>query len=170
MFYLRDATSADIPALATTIAAAFEEHRGVLDPPSSSLDKSPQSVTQELQTSKAIVAVVDAKIVGCVFYAHKEDYVYLAHLAVLPEHRGLGIAKALVQEVEEKARAQNINNIRLSVRLTLEKTRGFYQSLGYVFHSHGTHTGYKHFTFVNLEKPGGTHSLNLRTIIPLKSR
>ena len=73
MFYLRSATNNDIPVLASVIASAFEEHRGKLDPPSSSLDKTPESVVQELQTAKAIVAVTDNKLVGCVFYSSKEN-------------------------------------------------------------------------------------------------
>ncbi len=152
MLSLRNATHDDIPELATVIASAFEEHRGKLDPPSSSLDKTPESVAQELQTAKAIVAIVDNEIVGCVFYSIKEDYVYLAHLAVLPEYRGMGIAKTLIQAVEQKTLELHQNKIRLSVRLALEKTRALYENLGYAFHSYGTHPGYENPTYINLER------------------
>jgi ribosomal protein S18 acetylase RimI-like enzyme len=152
MFYLRSATPTDFPAIATVIALAFEEYRGKLDPPSSSLNKSVESVTRELQTARAIVAIVEDKIVGCVFYSQKADYVYLFHLAVLPEHRFLGIAKALMLSVEEKTRELNITNIQLSVRLVLEKTRAFYEKLGYTFLNYGTHSGYNQATYVDLEK------------------
>jgi ribosomal protein S18 acetylase RimI-like enzyme len=152
MFDLRPATHTDIPEIAKVIAAAFEEHRDKLDPPSSSLDKSVESVSQELQTAKAIVAIVENKIVGCAFYSAKEDFVYLAHLAVLPDYRNLGIAKALMQAVEEKTRELKLSKIRLSVRLVLEKTRAFYEKLGYTFHSYGTHSGYTQPTYVDLEK------------------
>ena len=137
MFCLRNATPDDSPDIASLIGAAFEEHRGQLDPPSSSLDKSLDSVAQELQTSKAIVAILNNKIVGCAFYSFKEDFVYLAHLAVHPDYRGLGIAKTLMQAVEDKTREQNVEKIRLSVRLALEKTGAFYESLGYTFLSYG---------------------------------
>ncbi len=122
MFSLRSATNDDIPPIATIISAAFEEHRGKLDPPSSSLDKTLESVAQELQTAKAIVAVIDNKLVGCIFYSIKEDYVYLAHLAVIPTYRGMGMAKALIQAVEKETLELHQNKIRLSVRLALEKT------------------------------------------------
>jgi ribosomal protein S18 acetylase RimI-like enzyme len=151
-FYLRDATNDDIPEIANVIALAFEEHRGILEPPSSSLNKSPESVKQELQTAKAIVAIKDKKMIGCVFHAVKEDYVYLAHLAVLPNYRGLGIAKAFMLEVEEKARVEQQTTIRLNVRLALERTRAFYERLGYSFHSYGTHPGFTEATHVMLEK------------------
>ncbi len=149
---LRDAINDDIPEIAKVIALAFEEHRGKLQPPSSSLDKSPESVEQELQSAKAIVAVKDGEIIGCVFHAVKDDYVCLAHLAVLPKYRGLGVAKMLVQEVEKKTLEHNLTTIRLSVRLALEKTRAFYEHLGYSFYSYGSHPGFTEATHVMLEK------------------
>jgi ribosomal protein S18 acetylase RimI-like enzyme len=148
----RDATDDDIPAIANVIALAFEEHRGKLEPPSSSLDKTPESVSQELQTSNAIVALNDDNIIGCVFYSFKDDFVYLAHLAVLPEYRGLGVARALMLEIEKKALEHNFIIIRLSVRLALEETRAFYEKMGYSFYSYGTHPGFEQLTFVTLEK------------------
>lgn len=151
-FHLRDATDDDITNIANVIALAFEEHRGKLEPPSSSLNKSPESVRQELQSAKAIVAIKDSKIIGCVFHALKDNYIYLAHLAVLPEYRGVGIAKALMLEVEKKALEQNQSTIRLNVRLALEKTRIFYERMGYVFHSYGSHPGFTEPTHVMLEK------------------
>jgi predicted N-acetyltransferase YhbS len=149
---LRGATEEDSPTLARVIALAFEEHRGKLTPPSSSLNKSPEAVRQELQTTKAIVACKYDEVVGCVFYSPREDFVYLAHLAVLPDYRGLGIAKALMQAVEQKALEQNLSKVRLSVRLALEKTRAFYERTGYTFHSYGSHPGFDTPTYVTLEK------------------
>jgi ribosomal protein S18 acetylase RimI-like enzyme len=149
---LRNATDDDIPEIANVIALAFEEHRGKLNPPSSSLNKSPASVKQELQNANAIVAVKDDKMIGCLFYSVKENYIYLAHLAVLPKCRGLGIAKLLMLEVEKKALEQNQTAIRLNVRLALEKTRAFYERLGYSFYSYGTHSGFIEPTYVVLEK------------------
>jgi ribosomal protein S18 acetylase RimI-like enzyme len=131
---------------------AFEEYRGKLTPPSSSLNKSPESIRQELQTAKAIVAVANDTIIGCVFHQDKESFVYLGHLAVLPEYRGLGIAKVLMQEVETKALEQHQPIIRLDVRLALAKTRAFYEHLGYSFYSYGIHPGFTEPTYVTLEK------------------
>jgi ribosomal protein S18 acetylase RimI-like enzyme len=151
-FYSRDATKDDTPALANVIALALEEHRGKLSPPSSSLGKSPEAVAQELQTARAVVACSDDEIVGRVFYTLREGYVYLAHLAVLPEYRALGIAKALMQSVEGKALEQGCRRVRLSVRLALERTRAFYERLGYAFYSYGTHPGFTEPTYLTLEK------------------
>lgn len=150
--HLRGATGDDIPALARVIALAFEEHRGKLTPPSSSLKKSPEAVRQELQNAKAIVAIKDDKMIGCVFYSLKDDFVYLAHLAVLPDYRGLGIAKALMRAVERNALKQSYTKIRLSVRLALEETRAFYEHLGYTFYNYGAHPGFDKPTYVMLEK------------------
>jgi ribosomal protein S18 acetylase RimI-like enzyme len=151
-FHLRDATDDDVPEIANVIALAFEEHRGKLTPPSSSLNKTPEAVKQELQSAKAIVVVLNDKMIGCVFYSVREDFVYLAHLAVLPEQRGLGIARRLMLEVEQRTLEQHHTTIRLSVRLALEKTRGFYERMGYTFYSYGSHPGFSEPTHVTLEK------------------
>ncbi len=149
---LRNATDKDIPAIANVIALAFEEHRGKLELPSSSLNKTPESVRQELQSATAIVALANDKMIGCVFYSVKDDYIYLAHLAVLPEYRGLGIAKALMREVETRVLELHQTTIRLSLRLALEKTRNFYERMGYSFLSYGSHPGFEQPTYMTLEK------------------
>jgi ribosomal protein S18 acetylase RimI-like enzyme len=151
-FYLCDASNDDISEIANIIVLAFEEHRSKLQPPSSSLNKSPESVKQELQTAKAVVAYKSGEIIGCVFYSLKDDFVYLAHLAVLPDYRGLGMAKTLMQAVETKALEQGFTKVRLSVRLALGTTRAFYERLDYTFYSYGSHSGFDTPTYVTLEK------------------
>ncbi len=156
-FGLRAATDADVPAVAGLIAAAFEVYRHILEPPSSSLDKTPAAVHRELETATALVAakLVAAEaetLVGCVFYAPKEDHVYLSRLAVLPEYQGRGIARALLSAVEDETLDLGAEKIRLQVRLVQKRNRALYGSLGYVFYAYGAHAGYKEPTFVTLEK------------------
>ena len=151
-FDLRAATDADVPAVAGLIAAAFEVYRHSLEPPSSSLDKTPAAVRRELETATALVAIEAETLVGCVFYAPKEDHVYLSRLAVLPEYQGRGIARALLSAVEDETLDLGAEKIRLQVRLVQKRNRALYGSLGYVFYAYGAHAGYKEPTFVTLEK------------------
>ena len=151
-FELREATSADVPALASVIAAAFEVYRDKLTPPSSSLSKTPEAVRLELQTATAIVAVQATTLVGCVFYQANNDHVYLSRLAVLPAYQGEGTARALLLTVEERSLNSGHDKVRLQVRLVQERNRALYASCGYKVHSYGSHAGYEEPTFVMLEK------------------
>jgi ribosomal protein S18 acetylase RimI-like enzyme len=149
---LQDVAPEDIPHLARIIAAAFEVHRDKLEPPSSSLDKTPESVAVELVTARAIMAVSREEGIGVVFYETREDTVHISRLAVLPEHQGKGVAKMLLGEVEARARAAGTTRARLSVRLTMLETRAFYERLGYQLEGYGRHEGYPEPTLAKLVK------------------
>lgn len=58
------------------------------------------------------------------------DRLQLRQLAVLPEHRGTGVGRALVEELEASARAQGTTEIWLNAR---EVAFGFYEALGYEY-------------------------------------
>ena len=77
---------------------------------------------------------------------------YLSRLAVVPEHRGRGLAKKLVSAVEKEALKAGAEHVWLSVRLVLTELRTFYEGLGYVPESYGTHVSFSEPTFVNLAK------------------
>lgn len=145
---LREAGAADAPVLARLLQEAFEEYRGKLDPPSSAHGKTAEAVLRELEGGGALLAEVEGVPVGCVFFHPKEDHLYLDRLAVLPAHRGAGVARELMDAVEAKAQGP----VRLSVRWSLAAQQAYYARRGYVFHAYGTHSGYAQPTFVVLQK------------------
>jgi GNAT superfamily N-acetyltransferase len=149
---IREAQAADAPLLARLLREAFEEYRGRLDPPSSAHGKTAEGVLRELEDGGALVAQAGAEPVGCVFFHLRGDHVYLDRLAVLPPFRGQGIARALIDAVEARARALGPAPVRLNVRLALKDPQAYYQRLGYAFREYGTHAGHATPTFVILEK------------------
>jgi predicted N-acetyltransferase YhbS len=152
MFTIREITEPDVPWIVDVIQAAFEEYRGRLDPPSSAHHKTADIVRRELADGGAFVACDTQAIVGCVFYHLYPDHLYLDRLAVLPSFRHQGIARALIQAVETRARQAGLGEVRLSVRLMLESNLAYYERLGYRFLSYGTHAGYTTPTSVTLCK------------------
>lgn len=138
--------------LAALIREAFEEYRGQLDPPSSAHGKTVEAVLRELQDGGAFLASSDTGAQGCVFFHPRADHMYLDRLAVLPAFRGRGVARALVEAVENRARQLGHTRVRLSVRLALKDHHVYYRRLGYQHHDYGTHSGYAAPTFVILEK------------------
>ena len=150
---LRAATAADAPAVAATIAAAFEQYRGKLEPESGAFRETVESITAELaHESGAIIAERNGRIVGCVMVKLMEDDLYFGRLSVVPEARGLGIARRLIDAVEDEARRRELAGVQLGVRIVLTENQRLFGSLGYVEISREAHEGFGHPTSINMRK------------------
>src|SRR5690242_14505183 len=88
---LRDATEDDIPMIIAVTRAAFDEYDGVLNPPSSVPQETPEKVRAKLASGKGVLALLADQVVGSVYYSPESEYLYLGRLAVLPAYRGRGI-------------------------------------------------------------------------------
>jgi ribosomal protein S18 acetylase RimI-like enzyme len=152
--FLRAATAADARVIAATIAAAFEQYRGRLEPESGAFRETAEGIAAELaHDSGAILAERNGKVVGCVMLKLIDDDLYFGRLSVLPEARGLGIARRLVEAVEDEARRRELSGVRLGVRIVLTDNQRFFSSLGYVEVSREAHEGFDHATSINMRKP-----------------
>jgi len=150
--------------VAALLRIAFEEYRGLLDPASGAHNETSEQLRLVLKDSRALVAVLkehdsaneDAgepgRIVGCVFYQFIIDHVYLFRLAVLPEYRRQGIARALIEQVEEITRLAGVGWVQLGVRTQLPKNQLYYEKQGYRFLRYETHKDYQSPTVVILQK------------------
>jgi ribosomal protein S18 acetylase RimI-like enzyme len=151
-FLLREVTDQDIPTLLVVLRTAFEEYRGRLDPPSGAHTETVENVRQKLTTDRAVVAVVDQEIAGCVFYQSENGLMYLERLAVLPLYRRRGLARALIDYVEARARVLGLSHVRLGVRVVLKDNWAYYERLGYYLVEYKAHQGYTEPTYAILEK------------------
>jgi ribosomal protein S18 acetylase RimI-like enzyme len=150
---LRAATAVDAPALAAIIAASFEEYRGKLEPESGAFRETADAVAAELtKEAGAIIAERNGEVVGCVMVRLLEGDLYLGRLAVVPTARGQGIARRLVEAVEDEARRRELAGVRLGVRIALTENQQLFTSLGYVEISREAHEGFDHPTSINMRK------------------
>jgi len=138
---LRRATPDDAGMLASTILAAFEEHRGTLMPPSLALEETSESVTLQLEQGGAFLAEKEGQILGCVLYRQRDTHLYLSRLSVLPSARGLELARCLTAVVEEQARVSGSACVQLSVRRALPGNRAMYVRFGYQHAGYGVLAG-----------------------------
>lgn len=152
MLELQTATADDLPTLLAVIQAAYAEYNGKLDPPSGARNESVAQLAQKLSEGHALKAMLDGQIVGCVFYENRGDRVYFGRLAVLPTHRRQGIARRLVEGVEQYASAHQIPQVTMGVRLALPGHIAYYQRLGYQITEYRCHPGYSHYTSVDMVK------------------
>jgi predicted N-acetyltransferase YhbS len=150
---LRAATPVDAPAIAATIAAAFEEYRGRLEPESGAFRETAEAIADELvRDSGAIVAERNGQMLGCVMVKLLEGDLYFGRLSVLPAARGQGIARRLVEAVEDEARRRELLGVRLGVRVVLTENHRLFTSLGYVEFSRESHEGFDYPTSINMRK------------------
>ena len=136
---LRAATAADAASIAATIAASFEQYRGKLVPESGAFGETADGIAAELAHEfGAIIAernggprLRHGQLVG--------DDLYLGRLSVVPGARGQGIARRLIEAVEDEARRRELAGVRLGVRIVLTENQRLFASLGYVEVSREAH-------------------------------
>jgi ribosomal protein S18 acetylase RimI-like enzyme len=150
---LRQATPADAPALAATIARAFEQYRGKLVPESGAFQETAEAIAGELKNGAgAIVAERRGEMLGCVIVHEMEGDLYFGRLSVLPQARGLGLARRLIAAVEAEARRRGLPGVRLGVRVVLTENQRLFSALGYRETSREAHPGFDYPTSINMRK------------------
>jgi GNAT superfamily N-acetyltransferase len=105
-----------MPMVWSIMQAAFEEYRDVLFPPSGALTETLDQAMVSLERGGAILAFLDGVPVGSARYERRENHIYSSRIGVLPAHRGIGIAGAMLETIDEVARRQGFSEVRLSTR------------------------------------------------------
>jgi len=150
---LRPAIVGDAASVAATIAAAFDQYRGKLKPESGAFGETAKGIAGELRKGAgAIVAERNGRVVGCVMTKMLEGDLYFGRLAVLPEARGTGVAKRLIEAVEADARSRGLPGVQLGVRVVLTANQKLFNSMGYVETSRESHPGFDYPTSINMRK------------------
>lgn len=78
-----------------------------------------------------LVGVSEGNIVACVMAGYEGHRGWLNYLAVDPEHRRRGLARAIVAEAERLLRAAGCPKINLQVRTSNQEVIEFYRRIGY---------------------------------------
>jgi GNAT superfamily N-acetyltransferase len=110
---------------------AFEEYRGRLVPPSGALTETLEEVCMAIRGGGAFLAFASEVAVGSARYRLFPDHAYAECVAVLPDHRGKGVAVALMGAFEEAIRTVGVREARVGVRASLPSNLRFYENLGY---------------------------------------
>jgi ribosomal protein S18 acetylase RimI-like enzyme len=143
---------ADLHQLAEVIRSAFEEQRGLLDPPAGAFQETAASLLARLENSRGWLAELEGIRVACIFYRPEAEHAHLSRLAVLPEYRRMGIGRCLLAHAEELAARDGFTRVRLGVRAEISANREYYQRLGYRVIEEHSHEGYTKITVYILEK------------------
>lgn len=146
----------DCEHVLSIIHTAFAKYEGKFTPGPGALRENVKSLEVLLKKKYTLVtAILEGKIVGCIFYTRKNQDIYFFRLAVLPEYQGMGIAKKLIAFVENAAVEHGCCRVILDVRLSLKKNIRLFTSLGYAITGTGTHEGFKEPTEYKMAKDVG---------------
>ncbi len=131
---IRPAHPSDARLIFEITRQAFAEYKGKLPVPTSGEQETFEKVQEDLAKGGAIMAVLDGEVVGAARYQPYPDYLYIGRVAVLPSHRGLGIATAMLGHLEVLALKLGKIETRLGTRGSLPHNIRLYQGLGYTIY------------------------------------
>ncbi|MBK8029100.1 MAG: GNAT family N-acetyltransferase [Chloroflexi bacterium] len=132
MITITDATVDQASIVHRIMLDAFEEYRGVLEPPSGAHIETVEDVINEMQHGGAVIAWLDDEAIGSGRWRiEPEGYLYIGRVSVLPAFRGRGAARAMLEHMEQIARQRGITRLRLVVRMLLPQNIEMYRKQGY---------------------------------------
>lgn len=112
------------------IHAAFGA-RPALEPPSTALEDTEETVAEALARGGGLLARVDGRPVGALLLEPRGTAVLLRRVSVVPEAQGHGVAQALAATAERWAVRRGIGVSRVVARAELPGTVRFWQRQGY---------------------------------------
>lgn len=128
---IKFAKFSDAPIIHDLMIKAFSEYKNAV-PPSSALDETVQSITTDIKNGEqCIIGYLDNQPVGMVRFQLQEVGLYFFRLSVIPEKQGKGIAKKLLNFLEDYAKEKELPAILCKARENVPRNIYLYQSLGY---------------------------------------
>ena len=148
-----DQAFADWDALMSLILASFAYMHPRIDPPSSALRLTRQSLKQKAETEKAYAAIENGHLVGCIFCKPEPpECLYIGKLAVAPDAQGRGVGRLLLQAAEACAVECGLSCLRLETRIELEENHRLFARWGFVRTAEASHPGFTRPTFIEMRK------------------
>jgi ribosomal protein S18 acetylase RimI-like enzyme len=122
----------DIYLVHKIMLEAFEEYRH-LDVPSSAIHEPLTSLKDSINKGleKALLCTVNGIPTGSLRYKIEDHFLYFSRVSVKPEGRGKGIAKVMLNYLEEQANILEKNELRCRVRMSLPSNKNLYHSVGF---------------------------------------
>lgn len=94
----------------------------------------PEACLLVAEVEGALIAAGYARLETAKPYLRHRSYAYLGFMYVLPEHRGKGVNRLILEELEAWARAQGVHELRLEVYQGNEPAIKAYEKAGFSRH------------------------------------
>ena len=138
--------------LLALILRSFAYMDGVIDPPSSALRLTPESLARKSAKEVCFVAFDGDRLVGCVFVAERRDALYVGKFAIDPREQGKGIGRRLMKAVEDHARRLDSPALELETRIELTGNHAAFRRMGFLETAHTAHPGFDRPTSITFRK------------------
>lgn len=137
---VRRASFEDAPAISSLLQLAFAEFEALYTKEGYAATTPPVStVLTRMREGPVWVAVAEARIMGTASAVEREKAVYIRGMGVLPEARGIGAARRLLNEVEAWALTLGVSRLFLSTTPFLDQAIRLYLSFGFRRAQEGPH-------------------------------
>ena len=140
------------PELLALILRSFAYMNGVIDPPSSALRLTPESLARKSANEVCFIALDGDRLAGCVFAAERPDALYIGKLAVDPAEQGKGIGRRLINAVEDLAHRLPKRALELETRIELTGNHATFRRMGFVEIARTAHPGFDRPTSITFRK------------------
>lgn len=148
----RPLTISDAAVAAEVIRAAFAVQPRSTRPPSSALRESAASIAEKIESGGGFGAWAEGRLAGLTLWQVAGEALHVARVSVLPEWRGEGLSRRLLEACEDTARALGLPRMTLRVRLALPENERLFERLGFRRVGVETHEGFDAPTVVTMEK------------------
>lgn len=113
-----------------------------INPPSSALKLTPQSVQAHAESGTLLLAYRATDLVGCLFLHRKNDALYIGKLAVSPTLQRAGIGRKLLEAARSEARSRGIGMLELETRIELTENHAAFARMGFSKTAENSHEGF----------------------------
>ena len=139
-------------ALLDLILTSFAYMNGRIDPPSSALALTSETLKAKALCEIAYVALDGEQLVGCIFCRPEAESLYVGKLAVLPAAQGNGIGRRLLGLAETTAQELGLRALRLETRIELTDNHATFAAWGFQKTAENRHTGFDRTTSIEMRK------------------
>lgn len=144
---------ADWDRIRALVIDAFAYMEGRIDPPSSALRMTSQSMAADAAAGSLLLAELAGEPVGCVFVRPKDDALYIGKLAVRRDLHGRGIGKLLVAAARAEARRLGLATLELQTRVELAENHAAFAHMGFTKTGETAHPGFTRPTSITMRAP-----------------
>ena len=130
------------------IQQVFAEHDGRVDPPSSMH----RLTLKDLEDPGKEVCCLGPEPRAVVILTPQTDALYLGKLAVLPQFRGHGLSRILVEHAAERAVQLGLSYLDLETRIELIENHAAFAKMDFVTIAENAHPGYNRPTSIKMRR------------------
>lgn len=122
-----------------------------IDPPSSMHRLTAAAIAESAATGE--VWLIGRPVRACMFLTYYPDALYIGKVAVAARARRQGLARRLMEQAENSARAHGLVRLELQTRVELTELHQTYRALGFRQTGTASHPGYDRPTSLIFTRP-----------------